>query len=131
MYSFYSARYGHDYAQTIAFSALVVIQWSSAFTARSDYESLFSRLRVFNGKFYAGLAVAVTAQMLAIFGPLGKFLHVTPVAVGDLMITGAIAFVAPILLTEAHKYIGRRFFMKGSANQKAVARAARTVATES
>lgn len=123
-YAFYSSRYGHDYAQTIAFSALVVIQWSSALTARSDYESLFSRLRVFNGKFYAGLAVAVSAQMLAIFGPLGRFLGVTPVAANDLVITGVIAFIAPILLTELHKYIGRRFYMKGSANQKAVALAA-------
>lgn len=130
LYTYYSARYGHDYAQTIAFSALVVIQWASAFTARSDYESLFSRLRVFNGKFYAGLAVAVTAQMLVIFGPLGKFLHVTPVAIGDLMITGVIAFIAPIIVTELHKYIGRRFYMKGSANQEAIKRAARVTTAE-
>ncbi|MNL29295.1 hypothetical protein D3C87_1509750 [compost metagenome] len=69
---------------------------------------------MFNGKFYIGLAIAVTLQMLAVFGPLQGVLHVTPVAIGDLIITGVIAFIVPILLSEIHKFIGRRYFHKGS-----------------
>lgn len=110
MYAFYSAQYGHEYGRTIAFCALVVMQWANAFNARSDDESLFTRLRVMNGKFYIGLAIAVTLQILAIFSPLGALLHITPVSIGDLIITGAIAFTVPILMAEIHKYIGRRFF---------------------
>lgn len=110
MYAFYSAQYGHEYGRTIAFCALVVMQWANAFNARSDDESLFSRLRVFNGKFYIGLTVAVTLQTLAVFGPLGNLLHITPVTIGDLVIISAIAFIVPIATVEIHKYIGRRFF---------------------
>ncbi|MNX31219.1 Calcium-transporting ATPase 1 [compost metagenome] len=114
LYAIFSSEHGHNYGSTIAFSALVVMQWSNAFNARSDYESIFRRLRVFNGKFYIGLAIAVTLQMLAVFGPLQSVLHVTPVAIGDLIITGVIAFIVPILLSEIHKFIGRRYFHKGS-----------------
>lgn len=114
LYAIFSAQFGHEYGRTIAFSALVVMQWSNAFNARSDYESLFRRLRVFNGKFYIGLAIAITLQMLAVFGPLQGLLHVTPVAIGDLIITGIIAFIIPIALSELHKFIGRRYFHKGS-----------------
>lgn len=112
MYAYYNGIEGHDYANTIAFCALVVMQWSNAFNARSDYESLFSRLRVWNGKFYAGLAIAISLQMLAIFGPLQGLLHITPVFIGDLVITGAIAFIVPIVLVETHKFISRRSFHK-------------------
>lgn len=114
LYAIFSAQYNHEYGRTIAFSALVVMQWANAFNARSDYESLFRRLRVFNGKFYIGLAIAITLQMLAVFGPLQGLLHITPVAIGDLIITGIIAFIVPLTLSELHKFIGRRFFHKGS-----------------
>lgn len=113
LYSYFSGHYGHMYGQTIAFSSLVVMQWASAFCARSDYESTLSRLRVFNGTFYAGLIIAITFQALAVFGPLGPILHIAPVAIGDLVITGAISFAVPLALMELHKYIGRRYYHKG------------------
>jgi Ca2+-transporting ATPase len=114
LYALYSSAYGHEYGQTIAFSALVVMQWANAISARSDDESLFMRMRILNGKFYAGLALAVTLQLFAIFGPLGNLLHVTRVTVGDLIVTGTIAFLVPIILVEIHKFIGRRFYHRGS-----------------
>jgi Ca2+-transporting ATPase len=110
IYIIYSAKHGHDYGSTIAFNTLVVMQWASALCARSDSESIFVRLRVFNGKFYAGLTIAVTLQLLALFGPLGTLLHVTHVNVQDLAVTAVIAFLTPIILTEIHKYIGRKYF---------------------
>lgn len=109
-YAIFSNMYDHDYGRTIAFSCLVVMQWANAFNMRSIDESIFTRLRVFNGKFYAGLAIAVTLQMLALFGPLGEIVHVTPVASSDLLVTGAISFIVPIVAVEIHKFIGRRFF---------------------
>lgn len=108
LYALFNTMYGPEYARTVAFCALVVMQWANAFNARSDYESAFTRLRVWNGKFYAGLAIAITLQGLALFGPLQDVLHITPVAIGDLFITGLIAFIIPIVLVEVHKYVGRR-----------------------
>jgi len=109
-YALFSDSHDQEYARTIAFNTLVVMQWSSAFCARSDSESLFSHIRVFNGKFYAGLAIAVSLQLLALFGPLGELLHVGHVSMNDLITTSAVAFVVPIILTEVHKLIGRRYF---------------------
>lgn len=111
LYWFFDSLYGHDYARTIAFCALVVMQWANAFNARSDFESLFSRLRVWNGAFYGGLTIAIILQFFAIFGPLKDLLHIHSVAVGDLVITGALAFAIPIILVEIHKGIGR-FILK-------------------
>lgn len=118
LYVIYSGQYGHEYGRTIAFCALVVMQWASAFNARSDHESLFKRLRVFNGKFYAGLTIGASLQALAVFGPLGPALHITPVAIGDLVITGVIAFTVPIVLVELHKYAGRRFARKAAPRKR-------------
>lgn len=113
-YLFFSNKYGHDYGRTIAFNALVVMQWASAFAARSDYQSVFARLRVINWPFYAGLLVAICLQLFALFGPLGSMLHITEVALHDLAITSLIAFVALLSVAEIHKFIGRKFFQKGN-----------------
>lgn len=106
LYAFYTSAYGIEYGRTIAFSALVVMQWASAFSSRSTHESLFRRLRTMSWPFYIGLTIAVTMQALAVFGPLGSYLHITPVAIGDLVITGVIAFIIPITVSESHKLVG-------------------------
>lgn len=107
LYILFSNWHGNDYGRTIAFNALVVMQWASALSARSDTESLFVRARVFNGKLLAGLSIAIILQLLVLFGPLGAVLHVSPVATSDLIVTSIIAFVALLVLTEIHKLIGR------------------------
>lgn len=128
LYAAFSAKYGHDYGRTIAFSALVVMQWANAFCSRSENESLFSRLRVINGKFYIGLGIGASLQALAIFGPLGPLLHITPVSIGDLIVSGVIAFVVPIIVSEAHKLVGyllrRRAVAQRDAAKRRPARAA-------
>ena len=101
------------YARTIAFCALVVMQWSNALNARSDYESIVSRLRVWSTPFAIGLTAAVSLQMLAIFGPLQQWLHLSTVGIGDLVLVSFIAFITPIIVVEIHKFIGRTFFNKG------------------
>ncbi len=108
LYITFSASHGTEYARTIAFNALVVMQWASAFSARSDHESIVSRIRVFNGAFYAGLTIAITLQLLVLFGPLGDILHVTHVFTSDLIITSILSFSLIIALMETHKFIGRR-----------------------
>ncbi len=107
LYIVYVHSYGEDYARTIVFCALVVMQWANAFNARSDYQSLLGRLKSWNGVFYGGLFIAIVLQLLAIFGPLQSVLHISPVMIGDLVITGAISFLVPIVVVELHKWLGR------------------------
>ncbi len=96
-----------EYARSIAFSILVVMQWANAFNARSEVDSVFTRLRVMNSKFYVGLAIAVTVQMLAMFGPLRNTLHVVPVSGMDVVTTGIIGTAAVLAVSEIHKLVGR------------------------
>jgi len=110
LYVMFTNMYGTNYGRTIAFSALVVMQWANALNARSDYQSLLGRLKVLNIHFVIGITVAVSMQMLALFGPLQQVLHIHPVAIGDLVITGMIAFIIPILVVEIHKLFGRHFY---------------------
>lgn len=116
IYSTYSNQYGHGYGRTAAFCALVAMQWASAFCARSDYEPLWRRIWKRNIPFWIGLSVAVGLQAFAVFGPLGQMLHVTNISLGDLAYVSMLAFTIPTVIIETHKWIGRRFFGKGSQN---------------
>jgi Ca2+-transporting ATPase len=113
LYSIYSQQYGTAYGQTIVFVALVAMQWANAFNARSTYDSLFTRLKVWHGPFWAGITIAVTMQALALFGPLKDALHVNPVALGDIFIATLIAFAVTIIPVEIHKWVGRHFLRSG------------------
>lgn len=115
LYATYGAQYGYDYAQTITFAALIGMQWANAFSARSTFESAFSRLRVFSKPFYIGLSLSIGLQSLALFGPLQGVLGLQPVAFNDLLTTGITVFTIMITVVEIHKFIGRRI-MKLQAN---------------
>lgn len=108
LYAYFSALYGAAYGQTIAFTALVVMQWANAFNARSTFESVFSRLRIWNGSFWIGLVASIALQVVAVLGPLQGVLHIHPVALGDLFTTSVVSFVILIVIVEIHKFIGRR-----------------------
>lgn len=103
MYVTFSNLYDHEYGRTIAFSTLVVMQWANAFNARSNVESVFTRLKVMNSKFYIGLLAGVLLQLLVIIGPLQDLLHITPVDIKDLLVTGALAFIVTIVIDEIYK----------------------------
>lgn len=116
LYAYFTALYGEAYGKTIAFTAMVVIQWANAFSARSMYESTFSRIRTWNGAFWGGFAIAVTMQCLALFGPFQEVLYITPVALADIILVSVLSFTIAILAVELHKYIGRRLVRTGNAD---------------
>lgn len=116
IYTSYLSSHGLDYARAIAFHALVVMQWASALNSRSDYESLWTRIRRFSLAFYIGLSAAISLQILALIGPMHEFLHLTDLSFSDTISTTLIAFFVPIIIIEVHKWVGRRFFNKGSKN---------------
>jgi len=109
LFAFFTDKYGAAYGQTIAFCALVVMQWANAFNARSTFESVFSRIKVMNKPFYVGLTISVILQVLAVFGPLQGLLHIHPIGIGDLFVVSVVVFIALIAVVEIHKYFGRRF----------------------
>lgn len=102
------ARFSHDEANTLAFTAMVVVQWSNAFCVRGTYESAFRRLKVKNTLFILALVVAITLQVLALFGPLTVFTKTVPVSPLALTLTILVAFIVPITVTELHKKLAKK-----------------------
>ena len=127
LYNLYSARYNTAYGQTIVFVALVAVQWANALNARSTYDSLFTRIKVWHGPFWAALAVAVTMQCLAVFGPLQSALHVNAVAIGDIFLVTLLAFIVAIIPVEIHKWIGRRLVDSRKEERRQERRTARAI----
>jgi P-type Ca2+ transporter type 2C len=103
VFGFYLTQAPREYAMTIAFNVLVVMQWANAFNARSETASLFERIKVHNTKLYIGLVAAAGLQVLALFGPLAGPLHVSPVNWQDLLVTALAAIFGIILVCEVHK----------------------------
>lgn len=112
LYAFFSAQYGAAYGQTVAFMALVAMQWANAFNARSTYESVFRRIRVFSKPFYIGLAASIALQFIALTGPLQDLLHITPIGLDHLLITSLVSSAILITVVEIHKLIGRKLVAK-------------------
>ena len=100
-------RFSHDEANTLAFTAMVVIQWSNAFCVRGTYESVFKRLKVKNILFILALLAAITLQALVLFGPLSIFAKTVPVDPLALGIVSFIAFITPVITTELHKKLSK------------------------
>ncbi len=95
----------HEQSNTLAFVALVVMQWTNAFTVRGIHESALSRLKVHNGSFIFSLTIAIILQSLAIFGPIGGLLHVTSVPPLALIVVIITSSVIPFVTVELHKKI--------------------------
>ncbi|MBM3210008.1 cation-transporting P-type ATPase [Candidatus Saccharibacteria bacterium] len=107
VYLYFLDTKGEEYAQTLAFATLITTQWANAFSARSNLESVFTRIRTVNIWFYVGFSIALILQALAFFGPLGDILHIARVETSLLFTIVAIAFVTQIAICELHKLYGR------------------------
>lgn len=95
-------------ANTLAFTALVVMQWSNAFSARGTYESAFKRLKVAHRSFHAAMFAAVVLQILALFGPLAIVVGTVQVPIAALAITILITFFVPLAIFELQKMLAAR-----------------------
>lgn len=95
-------------ANTLAFTALVVMQWSNALTTRGTYESVFQRLKVRHPAFYWALGGAVVLQIAAVFGPLARAIGVVAAPLGWVLGVTMVAFVIPMLVIEAYKWMANR-----------------------
>ncbi|MBQ3261143.1 cation-transporting P-type ATPase [Candidatus Saccharibacteria bacterium] len=102
------ARFSHDEANTLAFTAMTVVQWANAFCVRGTYESVFRRLRVKNNLFLLAAVLAVALQALVLFGPLSILVKTVPVDSLALTLTIVVSFAVPILVTETHKKLAKK-----------------------
>ncbi len=95
-------------ANTLAFTALVAMQWANAFSTRGLYESALQRLKTPHRPFYLAMSAAIILQALALFSPLGKIVNVVPVPFFAILLTALLAFFLPLLIFEIHKKRNRK-----------------------
>lgn len=95
-------------ANTLAFTALVVMQWSNAISARGIYESAWKRIKTRHHSFLYALVVAILLQIAALFGPLAPLVDTVSVPILALVITVVVAFVVPLVVVEVHKKLSKR-----------------------
>lgn len=100
--------HSHEQANTLAFTALVVMQWSSAITARGTYESVWQRLKVRNWGFLYALLVAILLQIAAVFGPLMSVTETVAVPIISLVVVAIVAFFVPLIIIELYKKFQKR-----------------------
>ena len=101
-------KLGHDGANTLGFTALVVTQWSNALNVRGTYESIFTRMKTKNYIFIGALCIAVALQILSLFGPLAAFTKTVSVPIFDLCVTIIASFFIPLLVVELHKKLAKK-----------------------
>ena len=97
-----------EQANTLAFHALIVMQWANAFNIRGNHEGVFQRLKVPNWKFLATLSIAIFLQILALSGPLRPFVNTVATPALPLFVTSIIAFTVPIIVVELHKKLVKK-----------------------
>ncbi len=95
-------------ANTLAFTALVVMQWANAVSIRGTYESAWQRLKVRHRSFHFAMGVAVLLQILALFTPFMKIVNTVPVPLPAILITAVVSFVLPLMIFELYKKYQRR-----------------------
>jgi P-type Ca2+ transporter type 2C len=106
-YNYFLGTQSLAYAQTVAFMVLISLHWANALNARSGRQSIFRRARVINESMVIGLTVAIFAQSLVMFGPLGSLFNIQPVAIVHLAVPMLCAIFTLIVVIEAHKWIVR------------------------
>lgn len=77
-------------------------------TTRGTYESVFQRLKARHPAFYWALGGAVVLQIAAVFGPLARAIGVVAAPLGWVLGVTVVAFVIPMLVIEAYKWMANR-----------------------
>jgi Ca2+-transporting ATPase len=103
MFAYFNQFMSEEYARTVAFSALIVMQWADAFNGRSLWQSIFVRIKTMNKAFYVGLSIAVTVHLMTMYGPFQSLLSIKEISVEHFVVTSIIAFIPIILAGEVHK----------------------------
>ncbi|MCL2094966.1 cation-transporting P-type ATPase [Candidatus Saccharibacteria bacterium] len=103
VYMFFIPRLGYAAAGTMTFIALVAIQIAFVFNMRSNYESIFKRIRVLSWPMMAGLLASLFAQWLAFATPFGRLLQIQEVPLWSAVIVVGLAIVTATTVVEVHK----------------------------
>lgn len=96
---------GHEYAQTLAFLSLIIVQWANALNANFEYKSWLHNLVRPNIKLLLAIAASAVLQLIVFVTPLGQPLGIVPVHALDAVLSGVIPALAVLLAVDLHKLV--------------------------
>lgn len=99
---------GYAYAQSAAFTALVVTQWANALNANFEHKSWVNNFIQPNLKLFAGIAISMLLQLIVIFGPLREAFGVEHLSGNDLALSLILPTISVLLLIDLHKFFVRK-----------------------
>ncbi|MEM4345472.1 MAG: HAD-IC family P-type ATPase [Candidatus Caldarchaeum sp.] len=86
VFNHYLNKTNYEYAKTMVFTTLVILQWFNAFNSRSFEGSAFRINPLTNFKLIVGIFMGIVLQLTAIYVPLLQpFLRTTPLQPEDLL----------------------------------------------
>ncbi|MFA6536979.1 MAG: cation-transporting P-type ATPase [Patescibacteria group bacterium] len=91
------------YAMTMTFNCLVILQIFNLFNVRTSHPLVFKRL--FHNKYLTGaIIITVILQLIIIYTPINKFLHLVPIAWQDWLVVLLCGLIV-LLVGEVYKKI--------------------------
>ncbi|MEM4574104.1 MAG: HAD-IC family P-type ATPase [Candidatus Caldarchaeum sp.] len=87
VFTHYLNTVDYEYAKSMVFTTLVVMQWYNAFNSRSFESSVFRMNPLGNTKLLIGISVGVVLQTLAVYTPMMQpFLRTVPLKLEDILV---------------------------------------------
>lgn len=99
--------YGIEYARSLVFYTLVIMQLTAAIIARSDHTSTLVRFRTWSPFIYLGIICIVVLQVIIFTTPVGQLLAITYVTAEDLLACALLAIIVPLVIGELFKFYSR------------------------
>lgn len=98
---------GHEYAQTLAFMSLIVVQWTNALNANFEYRSWVYNFIQPNYKLLGAIAASVVLQFAVFTTHMGTWLSVVPVRWQDALLAILVPMLAVLVAVDIHKFAFR------------------------
>lgn len=105
--SIYYQYYDVEYARSVTFHALVIMQLTGALIARSDHTSTLVRFRTWSPFIYLGVTCIVLLQFITFTTPLGQMLYLTRISLDDALASTLLAVIVPLVVGEIFKFYSR------------------------
>ncbi len=101
---------GYAYAQTMAFLAIIVVQWANGLSVNFEHHSWVRNFLHPNWKLVAAISFSAILNMIIFWTPLGKYFGIVAIAPLDALKAILIPSVISLVAIDAHKFICRRLF---------------------
>lgn len=103
---------GYAYAQTMAFLAIIVVQWTNALNVNLEYHSWVRNLIHPNWKLVAAISFSAALNMLIFWTPLGGYFGIVDITFMDALKAVLIPSVISLIVIDLHKLVCHQFFKR-------------------